>query len=271
MATLPEGFAELKQRMRAMWMAGDFGEIAKLNSHGAEDFIGRLHLKPGTKVLDVACGTGNQSIPAAQAGAQVIGLDIATNLLEQARKRAADEKLKIEFVEGDAEKLPYEAARFDVVVSMFGAMFAPRPDVVASELLRVCRPGGLIAMGNWTPDGFVGQMFKITSRHAPPPPGVPAPSLWGDEKVVTERLGGKARLEMTRQYLLFDYPFPPSDAVAFFRKYFGPTQMTFARLDEAGQKALASDLSGHWAKNNQGDPNHTVIKAEYLEVHATVL
>ena len=271
MATLPEGFAELKQRMRAMWMAGDFGEIAKLNSHGAEDFVGRLQLKPGTKVLDVACGTGNQSIPAARAGAEGIGLDIATNLLEQARKRAADEKLKIEFVEGDAEKLPYDAARFDVVVSMFGAMFAPRPEVVASELLRVCRPGGLIAMGNWTPDGFVGQMFKITSRHAPPPPGVPAPSLWGDEKVVTERLGGKALLEMTKQHLLFDYPFPPSDAVAFFRKYFGPIQMTFARLEEAGQKALAVDLTGHWTKNNQGDPNHTVIKAEYLEVHATVV
>jgi SAM-dependent methyltransferase len=271
MASLPAGFAEIKQRMRAMWMAGDFGEIAKLNSHGAEDFIERLHLKPGTKVLDVACGTGNQSIPAARTGAEVIGLDIATNLLEQARKRAADEKLKIEFVEGDAEKLPYEAARFEVVVSMFGAMFAPRPEVVASELVRVCRPGGLIAMGNWTPQGFVGQMFKITSRHAPPPPGMPAPALWGDEKIVTERLGAKTHLKMTKQHLPFDYPFPPSDAVAFFRKYFGPTQMTFARLDEAGQKALAADLTEHWTQNNKGDPNHTVIKAEYLEVHATVV
>ena len=168
----------------------------------AEDFIERINLKPGTKVLDVACGTGNQSIPAARAGADVIGLDIAPNLLEQARKRAADENLKIEFVEGDAEKLPYEAARFDVVLSMFGAMFAPRPEVVASELLRVCRPGGLIAMGNWTPDGFVGQMFQITGKHAPPPPGLPSPVLWGVEKVVTERLnqgaGKIARLEMTR-------------------------------------------------------------------------
>ena len=164
MAGLPVGFAELKQRLRAPWMAGDFGEIAKLNAEGAEEFIERLHLKPGTKVLDVACGTGNQSIPAARAGAEVIGLDIATNLLEQARKRAADESLKIEFVEGDAEKIPFPAARFDVVLSMFGAMFAPRPDVVASELIRVCRPGGLIAMGNWTPAGFVGQMFKITSQ-----------------------------------------------------------------------------------------------------------
>jgi SAM-dependent methyltransferase len=222
-------------------------------------------------VLDVACGTGNQSIPAARAGAEVVGLDIATNLLEQARKRAADEKLKVEFIEGDAEKLPYEAARFDVVLSMFGAMFAPRPEVVASELLRVCRPGGLIAMGNWTPVGFVGQMFQITARHAPPPPGMPSPLLWGDEKVVADRLGGKTHLEISRQHLLFDYPFPPSEAVAFFKKYFGPTKTTFARLDEAGQQALAADLTAHWTKNNLGDATHAVVKAEYLEVHATVV
>lgn len=270
MAAVPDNFAELKQRLRATWMAGDFGEIAKLNAGGAEDFIERIHLKPGAKVLDVACGTGNQSIPAARAGAQVIGLDIAPNLLEQARKRAAEENLKIEFVEGDAEKLPYDAARFDVVLSMFGAMFAPRPEVVASELVRVCRKGGLIAMGNWTPEGFVGQMFKMTSKYAPPPPGMQPPVLWGVEKVVTERFAGKVRLEMTRQHLLFDYPFPPSDAVALFRKYFGPTQMTFARLDEAGQRALAAELTAHWTANNQGDPSHTVIKAEFLEVHATV-
>jgi len=271
MGTLPQDFMELKQRLRATWMAGDFGEIAKRNSRGAEDFVERLHLRPGTKVLDVACGTGNQSIPAARAGAEVIGLDIATNLLEQARQRAADEKLKIEFIEGDAEKLPYDKARFDVVLSMFGAMFAPRPEVVASELLRVCLPGGLIAMGNWTPGGFVGQMFQITARHVPPPLGLPSPLLWGDEKVVAERLGGKTRLEMTRQHLLFDYPFSPSETVAFFRKYFGPTQMTFARLDEAGQKALTADLTGHWTKNNLGDANHTSVKAEYLEIHATVV
>jgi ubiquinone/menaquinone biosynthesis C-methylase UbiE len=274
MTTVPDNFAELKQRLRATWMAGDFGQIAKLNAREGEGFIQRLNLKPGTKVLDVACGTGNQSIPSARAGAEVIGLDIATNLLEQARKRAADENLKIEFVEGDAEKIPYEAARFDVVLSMFGAMFAPRPDVVASELKRVCRPGGLIAMGNWTPEGFVGQMFQITAKHAPPPPGMQPPVLWGVEKVVTERLnqgaGKIASLEMKKQHLIFDYPFPPSEAVAFFRKYFGPTQTTFARLDPAGQEALAAELTQHWAKNNEGDADHTVIKAEYLEVHATL-
>jgi ubiquinone/menaquinone biosynthesis C-methylase UbiE len=272
MAAFPDGFAELKQRLRASWMAGDFGQIARLNAKGAEDFISRLNLKPGMKVLDVACGTGNQSIPAARTGAQVTGLDIAPNLLEQARQRAASENLKIEFTEGDAENLPYPAAQFDVVLSMFGAMFAPRPEVVAAELKRVCRPGGLIAMGNWTPEGFVGQMFQITARHAPPPPGMQPPSLWGVEKVVAERLGagpGKiARLETTKQELNFDYPFSPAEAVAFFRKYFGPTQTTFARLDEPAQKALAEDLTQHWAKKNIGDANHTVIKAEYLEVHA---
>ena len=188
MAALPDGFAELKQRLRASWIAGDFGQIAKLNAHEAEGFIRRINLKPGMKVLDVACGTGNQSIPAARTGAQVIGLDIAPNLLEQARQRAQAENLKVEFVEGDAEKLPYPAGQFDVVLSMFGAMFAPRPEVVASELKRVCRAGGLIAMGNWTPEGFVGQMFEITARHVPPPPGMQPPSLWGVEKVVAERL-----------------------------------------------------------------------------------
>lgn len=272
MAAFPDGFAELKQRLRASWMAGDFGQIARLNAKGAEDFISRLNLKPGMKVLDVACGTGNQSIPAARTGAQVTGLDIAPNLLEQARQRAASENLKIEFTEGDAENLPYPAAQFDVVLSMFGAMFAPRPEVVAAELKRVCRPGGLIAMGNWTPEGFVGQMFQITARHAPPPPGIQPPSLWGVEKIVAERLGagpGKiARLETTKQELNFDYPFSPAEAVAFFRKYFGPTQTTFARLDEPAQKALAEDLTQHWARKNIGDADHTVIKAEYLEVHA---
>src|SRR5882757_6125504 len=166
----------LKQRMRDTWMAGDFGVIAWYNVKLGEQFVSRIKIQPGMKVLDVACGTGNVTLPVARAGATVTGVDIAPNLLEQARVRAAKEGLKIQFDEGDAESLPYPDASFDIVLSMFGAMFAPRPEVVAAELLRVCRPGGLIAMGNWTPTGFVGQMFKITSRHAPPPPGVPAPS-----------------------------------------------------------------------------------------------
>ncbi|MHB8524650.1 MAG: class I SAM-dependent methyltransferase [Candidatus Acidiferrales bacterium] len=270
MSSAAGGFAELKQKMRATWMAGDFGEIARLNERGAEEFVARLSLKPGMKVLDVACGTGNQSIPAAKTGATVTGLDLAPNLLEQARKRAEAEGLKVEFIEGDAEKLPQSAGEFDVVLSMFGAMFAPRPELVASELMRVCRPGGLIAMGNWTPGGFVGQMFKITARHVPPPPGVPSPLLWGDESVVAERFGPRAEVQATKRELMFDHPFGPAETVAFFRKYFGPTQMAFARLDAAGQKALADDLTNHWTVHNEGDANHTVTKAEYLEVHARI-
>jgi ubiquinone/menaquinone biosynthesis C-methylase UbiE len=271
MATTPEGLAELKQRLRATWMAGDFGQIARLNAHEGDGFVDRLQLKPGTKLLDVACGTGNLAIPAAQAGAVVIGLDIAPNLLQQARERAEAEGLKIEFVEGDAEKLPYPDGKFDAVVSMFGAMFAPRPGVVALELKRVCRSGGLIAMANWTPEGFVGQMFQIMARHVPPQPGMFPPALWGVEKVVAERLGSEVKLQTSRQLLLFDYPFSAADTVEFFRKYFGPIQTAFQRLDETAQKSLTEDLIAHWVKNNQGDANHTAIKAEYLEVHGTLI
>src|SRR6266550_7990403 len=158
-ASNPE-MESLKTRLKAMWMTGDFGQIAKHIETGAEDFIARLALKPGVRVLDVACGSGNLAIPAARVGAIVTGVDIATNLLEQARARADSEALPIQFDEGDAENLPYGDAAFDLVVSMFGAMFAPRPELVAAELVRVCRPGGRIAMANWTPAGFVGQMFK---------------------------------------------------------------------------------------------------------------
>src|SRR6185369_11554241 len=159
----------LKSRLKATWSAGDFGQIAKATAAGAAEFIERLHLQPGAKVLDVACGSGNLALPAARAGAIVTGVDIAPNLIKQARENAEREGLKIQFDEGDAEALPYDDASFDAVVTMFGAMFAPRPELVASELKRVCRPGGFIAMANWTPNGFIGQMFKITSSLVPPP------------------------------------------------------------------------------------------------------
>ena len=153
-------------------MAGDFGQIAKLNADEAANFIQNLPIKAEAELLDVACGTGNLAIPAARRGARVIGVDIATNLVEQARARAANEGLKAEFREGDAEKLPFPDAQFDVVVSMFGAMFAPRPALVAQELTRVCKPDGFVAMANWAPAGFVGKMFAVTARYVPPPEGI---------------------------------------------------------------------------------------------------
>ena len=179
-------FAQLKSNMKASWMAGDFGQIANFTVKAAEEFIERTEISPGTRVLDVACGTGNTAIPAARAGGSVTGVDIAPNLLEQARKRAAAEQLEIRFREGDAEELPVGDHEFDVVLTMFGAMFAPRPERVAAELMRVCRPGGLIAMANWTPEGFVGKSFQVLAEMVPPPAGLPDPALWGDEQTVRD-------------------------------------------------------------------------------------
>jgi SAM-dependent methyltransferase len=268
-ATNPE-LESLKTRLKSMWMSGDFGEIAKHIETGAEEFIDRLALKPRERVLDVACGSGNLAIPAARAGAIVTGVDIATNLLEQARARAESAGLTIQFDEGDAEDLPYDDATFDTVVSMFGAMFAPRPELVAAELVRVCKPGGRIAMANWTPEGFVGQMFKITGKYVPPPPSMPSPLKWGDEETVRERLrDGIADLKLTRRICPFNYPIPPAEVVENFRLYYGPTQRAFEALDTGGQALLRKDLEQLWAENNKATDNTTHGEGEYLEVIAT--
>jgi ubiquinone/menaquinone biosynthesis C-methylase UbiE len=264
------GLDQLKQRMRGTWMAGDFGQIARYSAKTAEAFVDRLQIQPGALVLDVACGTGNLAIPAARKGAQVWGIDIAPNLLEQARERAAAEGLQASFEEGDAEQLPYPGAHFDVVMSMFGAMFAPRPDRVAAELARVCRPGAIIAMANWVPDGFVARQFAIGNRYLPPPEGVPAPILWGDEQVVRQRLGEYAsQIRTARQTLDFEYPFSPADVVRFFRQYFGPTHVAFSRLAADEQVSYAIDLESLWRDHNEGTDGRTAVRAEYLEVIAT--
>ena len=270
MSTTKPEMESLKSKLKAMWMSGDFGQIAKIIETGAEEFIERLALKPGDKVLDVACGSGNLTIPAARTGADVTGLDIAPNLLDQARKRAATEGLTIKLDEGDAEDLPYEDETFDVVMTMFGAMFAPRPELVAAELVRVCKRGGRIAMANWTPEGFIGQMFKATGKHVPPPPNMPSPVQWGDEQKVRERFGdGVKDLKLTRQMCRFQYPFSPAEVVEYFRSYYGPTQRAFAALDENGQAALRNDLERLWTENNKATDGGTDVSGEYLEVVAT--
>lgn len=262
-------FGQMKSNMKASWMAGDFGQIADFNQQGADDFVARLPIRPGIRVLDVACGTGNTAIPLARAGAQVTGIDIAPNLLEQARKRASAENLRVEFREGDAEELPFGDQEFDLVLSMFGAMFAPRPEAVAGELTRVCKPGGLIAMANWTPEGFVGKSFQVTAKWVAPPPGLAAPVLWGNEQVVRERFGKRiSKLDLTRQKTIFDYPFGPQKVVEFFKEYFGPTKMSFSRLDKENQSRLASSLESLWAEHNMARDGRTRIEAEYLDVRA---
>ena len=270
MGTAPP-IQQIKASMRAMWMAGDFGVIAKTIGAGGDRFAQSLGIPAGSRVLDVACGTGNLAIPLARSGCVVTGVDIATNLLAQARERAAAEGLTATFDEGDAEELPYADGTFDAVVSMFGAMFAPRPEMVASELARVLKPGGLLGMANWNPGSFTGQMFQVSARHAPPPPGLKPPILWGDEATVRERLGPHFSDVQTELVPIeFDLPTNPAGAVEFFRKYFGPTQTAFNRLDEAGQAAFAKELESVWsAANAAPDPaNHTLVHNEFLKVTA---
>jgi SAM-dependent methyltransferase len=263
----------LKEKMRATWMAGDFGKIAEHSAKEAERFVDDLGITPAMQVLDVACGTGNLAIPAARKGAQVTGVDIATNLLQQGRARALVEGLQIEFKEGDAEGLPFPDAQFDLVMTMFGAMFAPDPEKVASELARVCRPGGKIAMANWTPNGFTGKMFRLTNRYLPPPVELPAPTLWGDEAVARLRLTSSGvRVDTAeRRIILFDYPLPPREVVQFFRDYFGPTKVAFSRMNEADQIAYRDDLEKLWSEHNQARSGRTFIQNEYLEVIGTRL
>jgi len=235
----------------------------------AEVFFRRLGVKPGTRLLDVGCGAGQLALVAARAGAEVTGCDIATNWVERARVRAAAEGLKVRFEEGDAESLPYGDAQFDVVTSLIGAMFAPRPSLVAAELTRVCRRGGTIAMANWTPGGFIGQMFKTIAKHIAPS-GMPSPVLWGDEATVRDRLReGIADLKVTRQNYHFDYPFSPDAVVDFFRTNYGPMARAFSSLDAKGQENLRTELVRLWFANNKASDNTTKVEAEYLEVIAT--
>ena len=262
---------QVKEKMRAAWMAGDFGVVARTIAVCAESFVERLPITPGMRLLDVACGTGNVALPAARRGAHVTGLDIAPNLLLQARARAQAEALDVTFDEGDAEQLPYPDASFDLVTSMFGAMFAPRPALVAAEFARVLRPGGLLAMANWNPESFSGQMFAVSARHVPGAPGLPAPVLWGDQATVRERLHAEFTSIETRLVPVdFDLPVNPLGAVNFFRQFFGPTLVAFSRLDESGQAALSKDLEQLWAgANTASNPaEHTLVPNQYLQVTA---
>ncbi len=266
MVMTPE-MSALKAKLKDTWNSGDFGKIAESFVDGAEAFVERLNLTEGTNVLDVACGTGNQSIPAARAGAKVTGVDIAPILVEKARQRAESEKVEIDFSEGDAESLDFDDASFDVVMSMFGAMFAPRPEKVAAELVRVCRPGGMIAMGNWPSDSFIGQMFKIVGSYVPPPAGMPSPLLWANQDTVRERFGRSASLvRFATRTLSFRYPFGVSETIDLWLKFYGPTFKAYNALDDAGKEGLRRDLIRLWEQNNLATDGSTHVKSDYLEV-----
>jgi SAM-dependent methyltransferase len=269
--TIPN-LATIKVKQKATWESGDFGQIARVIENVAEEFMGRLLLQRGMKVLDVACGTGNLAMIAARHGCITSGIDIAANLLEQARVRAVKAGLGIEFTEADAETLPFADNTFDLAVSMFGAMFAPQPAVVTAELQRVTKPGGQIAMANWTLEGFIGKMFRVFKAHLPPPPaGLASPMEWGNEATVQKRLQpGFTDLQLTRRIAWMRFPFPPAETVEFFRKYYGPTNKAFESLPATAQDAFRKELVELQTSHNTAKvPGTTEVAAEYLEVIAT--
>jgi len=260
----------LKGKLKTTWMAGNYDYFSRFMESSAVDFLARLPLRPGDHMLDVACGSGQLALLAARRGAKVTGIDIATNSIEAARGRARSEGLDAKFDEGDAEELPYGDEGFELVASIYGAMFAPRPDRVARELVRVCRRGGTIGMANWTKEGFIGGMLQTIGKFVAPS-GMPSPLLWGDEMTVRERFGNTvANLSLTRTRYRFDYAFPPEGVVDFFRTNYGPANRAFATLPPTDQVSLRNALVDLWSGANQSrESGRTMVDAEYLEVLAT--
>jgi ubiquinone/menaquinone biosynthesis C-methylase UbiE len=262
----------IKDRMREVWSAGDFGVIAKIIEPEGYAFINRLNINADSKVLDVACGNGNLAIPAAKLGAQVTGLDFVPDLIRQADERAQSENLEIRFDVGDAEAMPYEENEFDFVVTMFGAMFCPQTDVIVNELLRVCKPGGTIAMANWTPEGFIGRFFKLGASYLPPPPGVPSPISWGAESNVTARFGNKVSdLKFNKVMLNMHMQMPAPEVVEHFIKYFGPTNKLYEILNYKNKMKFRSDLEELFSENNISGSEDVIVESEYLQVTARKL
>lgn len=260
----------LTARARSVWTGADFLPIAHSFAPGAEEFVARLALRPGEAMLDVACGTGNLALPAARAGARVTGIDIASNLIAQARLEARTAGFAIAFEVGDAEALPYGDGQFDTVVTMFGAMFAYRPERAAAELLRVTRPGGLVAMANWTPEGFVGELLRAHTSLVPPA-GLPSPLAWGDESTVRARFGDRVTsLTCIRRTLELRFPFPPAGVTELFATSYGPTVATLRATDPTGASRLREALTRLFQQHNLATDGTTAVAGEYLDVHARV-
>jgi SAM-dependent methyltransferase len=266
--TTPD-YAAIKQRQQQAWSSGDFHVVAARIALVAEHLVDAADLHAGSRVLDVATGSANAAIAAARLGCRVVGVDYVPELLVRGRQRAAAEGLDLELLEGDAEALPFPDASFDAVTSVFGSMFAPNHAQAASELLRVVRPGGTIALASWTPDGFIGDLFRIQASYVPPPPGVRSPMLWGTEAHLRELFGeGIAWLEVEER--TFTWRFRSAEEfVAFFRRWYGPTLKAFAALEGDAYAGLEHDLVELARRSDRLDcPDAIAIPATYTEVVA---
>jgi len=262
------GLSAVKARQQAMWASGDFAVIGTTLQIVGELLCEAVDLRGGERVLDVAAGNGNATLAAARRFAKVTSTDYVPALLERGRQRAAAEGLTITFEVADAEALPYADASFDVVLSSFGVMFAPDHRQSARELARVCRPGGRIGLASWTPQGFLGQMFKTIAQHVPPIPGVQSPLMWGTEAHIQELFAGAASITQTPRFFAFRYE-SAEHMVDVFRTYYGPTHKAFAALDGPRQTALEQDLLELLRRSDRGGGSGLVIPAEYLETVIT--
>lgn len=259
----------VKNRQQATWASGDYAVIGTTLAITGEMLCEAAGVRPDQRVLDVAAGNGNATLAAARRWADVTSSDYVPALLERGRARATAERLRVTFQEADAEDLPFADASFDVVLSIFGVMFTADQERAAEQLLRVCRSGGTIGLANWTPEGFIGQVFRTIGKHVPPPAGVKSPALWGTEARLKELFGaGISQLTTTRRFFVFRYR-SPQHFMEVFRGYYGPMLKAFAALDESGQAALERDMRELLERSNQGGNATLTIPSEYLEVVAT--
>lgn len=261
--------AAIKARQHAAWSAGDYAVVGTTLQIVGEQLCEALDLRAGQKVLDVAAGNGNASLAAARRWAEVVASDYVPALLERARERADAERLTLEVREADAEALPFPDRSFDVVMSTFGVMFTPDQDRAAAELVRVCRSGGKIGLANWTPEGFIGQLFKTIGKHVPPPPGARSPALWGTEERIVDLFGAQAS-SITCNRRSFNFRYRSAEHwLDVFRTYYGPTVKAFAALDSTAQGALVHDLEALIARFNVSGDHTMVVPSDYLEVVIT--
>lgn len=258
----------LKARQQGAWASGDYAVVGTTLQIVGETLCEALDLRAGETVLDIAAGNGNATLAAARRFAVVTSTDYVPALLDRGRDRAEAEGLKVTFQPADAEALPFEGEAFDVVVSTFGVMFTPNQDQAAREMVRVCRPAGRIGMANWTPDGFIGQLFRTIGQHLPPPPGARSPALWGTEAHL-EMLFPNAR-EITAQNKAFTFRYrSPAHWLEVFRTWYGPVHKAFAALPEDGQSALAQELLALITRFNRATDETMVVPSDYLEVIVT--
>ena len=267
--TTPVDFVSLKTRQQAAWASGDYAVIGTTLQIVGEELAEACDLRWDQTVLDVAAGNGNATLAAARRGCKVVSTDYVGTLLERGAERARAERLQVDFREADAEALPFPDASFDVVLSTFGVMFAPDQARVASELARVCRSGGAIGMANWTPEGFIGQVFKTLGRYLPPPAGVQPPSRWGNEAEVRSMFEGKfSHMRATPKYFIFRYR-SAAHFIEVFRTGYGPVHKAFLALSEEQGRALEYDLTALIQGLNRGGPDSLVLPSEYLEIVIT--